>query len=101
MHSVQLLRTIWKIGFVQFAGCIWYDQNDVDDNTESSDTLDAEENVAEQEVLCVLQMQEMEWMFLDDIEYDNIEDVPVVKDPEVRTPLFDPTTENVDDARDS
>ena len=41
-------------------GCIWYDQNDVDDNTESNDTLDAEENVAEQEVLCVLQMQEME-----------------------------------------
>ena len=40
-------------------------------------------------------------MSLDDIEYDNIEDVPVVKDPEVRTPLFDPTTENVDDARDS
>ena len=25
----------------------------------------------------------MEWMSLDDIKYDNIEDVPVVKNPEV------------------
>ena len=43
----------------------------------------------------------MEWMSLDDIEYDNIEDVPVVKDAEVGTPLFDPATENVNDACDS
>ena len=40
-------------------------------------------------------MQKMEWMSLDDIEYDNIEDVPVVKNPEVGTPLFDPTMENM------
>ena len=60
-----------------------------------------EENIAEQEALCVLQMQKMEWMSLDDTEYDNIEDVLVVKDPEVGNPLLDPTTENVDDARDS
>ena len=85
----------------------------VDDNADSNDTLDLEENVAErvrpfriasirqQEVLCVLQMQEMERMSLHDIEYDNIEDVPVGKDPEVGTPLFDPTTENADDACDS
>ena len=46
--------------------------------------------------VCVLQMQEMEWMSLDDIEYDNIEDVHVVKDPKVGTPLFDPTTKNAD-----
>ena len=78
----------------------------VDDNTESNGTLDVVENVAErvrplpiagirqQEVLCILQMREMEWMSLDDIKYDNIEDVPVAKDPEVETPLFDTTTEN-------
>ena len=46
-------------------------------------------------------MQEMEWMSLDETEYDNIEDVPFVKGLEVRTHLFDPTTENVDDACDS
>ena len=40
-------------------------------------------------------MQKMGWMSLDDIEYDNIEDVPVVKNPEVGTPLFDPTMENM------
>ena len=34
-------------------------------------------------------------MSLDDIEYDNIEDVSVVKDPAIKEiPLFDPTTEN-------
>ena len=38
-------------------------------------------------------MQEMEWMSLDETEYDNIE--------EVGTHLFDPTTRNVDDACDS
>ena len=82
-------------------------------NVESNDTLDVEENVAErlrplriaairqQEVLCVLQIQEMEWMFLDDIEYGNIEDVLVAKDPEVKILLFDPTTENADHACDS
>ena len=46
-------------------------------------------------------MQEMEWMSLDNIEYDNIKDVPVLKDAEVGTPLFDPTKENVDDACDN
>ena len=46
-------------------------------------------------------MQEMKWMSLDDIEYDNIEDVPVAKYLEVGTSLFDPTTENVDDVCDS
>ena len=40
-------------------------------------------------------MQEIEWMSLDHIEHDNTEDAPVVKDPEVRTLIFDPTTENV------
>ena len=85
----------------------------VDDNAESNGTLDVVKNVAErvrtlriavirqQDVLYVLQMQKMESMCLDDIEYNNIEDVPVVKDPEVGTPLFDPTTKNVDDACDS
>ena len=76
----------------------------VDDNAESSNTLDVE-NVAERVIsrwtLCILQMQKIEWMSLDDINYDNIEDVPAVNDPEVRTPLFDPTTENVDDVSDS
>ena len=59
----------------------------VDDNTESKDTLDVEQNVAErvrplriaaiwqQETLCVLEMQEIEWMALDDTEYGNTEDV--------------------------
>ena len=88
--------------------------NHVDDNTVSSDTLcGVEENVAErvrplliaairqQEAVCVLQMQEMEWMSLDNIEYDNIKDVPVLKDAEVGTPLFGPTKENVDDACDN
>ena len=82
-------------------------------NAESNDTLDVEQNVAErvrplriaairhQEALCVLQIQEMEWMSWDDIEYGNIEDVLVVKDPEARILLFDPTTENVDHACDS
>ena len=37
-------------------------------------------------------MQEMKWIFLDDIEYDRIEDVPIAIDPEVGTPLFDLTT---------
>ena len=46
-------------------------------------------------------MQKIEWMSLDDINYDNIEDVPAVNDSEVRTSLFDPTTENVDDVCDS
>ena len=46
-------------------------------------------------------MQSMEWMYLDDIEYNNIEDVHVVKDPVVRIPLYDPTTENVVNAGDS
>ena len=46
-------------------------------------------------------MQKIEWMSLDDINYGNIENVPAVNDPEVRTPLFDPTTENVDDVCDS
>lgn len=45
-------------------------------------------------------MQEMEWMYMDDIEYNNIEDVPVVKDSVVRTPVFDPITENLDAACD-
>ena len=40
-------------------------------------------------------MQEIEWMSLDHIEHDNTEDAPVIKDPEVRTLIFDPTTENV------
>ena len=44
-----------------------------------------------------MQMQEIEWMSLDDVKYDNIEDVPRVKDLEVGTPLCDPTRENVDD----
>ena len=39
-------------------------------------------------------------MMCDDIVYVNIEDVPVVKDPFVGTPLFEPTTENVVNARD-
>ena len=77
-----------------------------------NNTLDVEENIAErvrwlgiaaiqqQEALCVLQMQEMEWICLDEIEYNNIKDVSAVNDPEVRTPLFDPITENVDDACD-
>ena len=42
----------------------------------------------------------VEWTSLDDIVYVNIEDVPVVKDPFVGTPLFEPTTENVVNARD-
>ena len=37
-------------------------------------------------------MQEMKRIFLDDIEYDRIEDVPIAIDPEVGTPLFDLTT---------
>ena len=37
-------------------------------------------------------------MPLTDIEYDNIEYVPIVKDAEVGTPLFGPTAKNVDDA---
>ena len=45
--------------------------------------------------ICILLKQKMEWMSLDDIEYDNIEDVSVVKDPAIKEiPLFDPTTEN-------
>ena len=76
---------------------------------EGNDTLDVEENVAQrvrplqiaairqQEALCFLQMQDMPRMSLDDIEYDNVEDEPVVKDPEFGTPLFDPRTKNVDD----
>ena len=47
-----------------------------------------------------MQMQEMEWICLDEIEYNNIKDVSAVNDPEVRTPLFDPITENVGDACD-
>ena len=46
-------------------------------------------------------MQKIEWMSLDDIKYDNIEDVHVESDPEIGTPLFDPTTENVDNLCDS
>ena len=77
---------------------------------ESNDTLGVEENVAErvrplqiaairqQETLCFLKMQDMPWMSSDNIKYDNAEDVPVVKDPEFGTPLFDPRTENIDDA---
>ena len=38
---------------------------------------------------------------LDDIEYDNVKEVPVVKNPVVGTPLFDLTTEKVVDTRDS
>ena len=37
----------------------------------------------------------VEWMSLDDIVYDNIENVPVVKDTFVGTPLLDPKTEIV------
>ena len=40
-------------------------------------------------------------MSLDNIEYNNIEDVPVAKNSEVRTPLNDPTMENIDGACDS
>lgn len=32
-------------------------------------------------------MQEMEWMSLDDIEYDYIEDITVVKNPGIGTPV--------------
>lgn len=82
----------------------------VEDKAESSNTLDVGENIAEiviplriasirqQKTLCVLQMQEMEWMYMDGIEYNNIEDVPVVKHSVVRTPVFDPITENLDAA---
>ena len=38
---------------------------------------------------------------LDEIEYDNVKEVPVVKNPVVGTPLFDLTTEKVVDTRDS
>ena len=37
-------------------------------------------------------MQEMKWIFLDDIEHGNIKAVAVATDPAVGTPLFDPTT---------
>ena len=78
----------------------------VDNNAKSNDTSDVE-NFAERvralrnaairqrEVLCVFWMQEMEWMFLDGIQYNNIVDVPVVKSPVAVTPLFHPSTENV------
>ena len=48
-----------------------------------------------------MQMQEMEWMLLDDIEYDDLEGIHVVNDPEVGTPLFNPSTESLDDSGDS
>ena len=35
----------------------------------------------------------MELISLDGIEYDNVEDVPIVKDSVIGTPIFDPTTE--------
>ena len=40
-------------------------------------------------------------MSLDDIEYDDLEGIPVVNDPEVGTPLFNPSTENLNDSGDS
>ena len=48
-----------------------------------------------------MQMQEMEWMSLDDIEYDDLEGIPVVNDPANGTPLFNPSTENLDHSGDS
>ena len=84
----------------------------VDNNAKSNDTS-VVENFAERvralrnaairqrEVLCVFWMQEMEWMFLDGIQYNNIVDVPVVKSPVAGTPLFHPSTENVVKTGDS
>ena len=43
----------------------------------------------------------MEWISLDGIEYDNVEDVPIVKDSVIGTPIFDPTTEKFVNAGDS
>ena len=85
-----------------------------DNDAKSEEASDAEESVAteivrslriavirQREAICVMQMQEMEWMSLDEIEYDDLEGIPVVNDPEVGTPLFNPSTENLDDSDDS
>ena len=40
-------------------------------------------------------------MYFEDMEYYNTDDVPVVKDPDARTPLFDPTIKNDDNACNS
>ena len=83
-------------------------------DAKSEKASDAEESVAtervrplriaairQREALCVMQMQEMEWMSLDGIEYGDLEAIPVVNDPEVGTPIFNPSTENLDDSGDS
>ena len=68
-----------------------------DNNAESNDASDRADvserviplriaTIQQRDVLCDLWMQQMEWMSLDDIEYDNIEDVLVVKDYMIRTP---------------
>ena len=50
--------------------------------------------------LCFCRCKKWNRWILDDIKYDSIEDVPVVKDPDVGIRLLDTTKENVDDARD-
>ena len=73
------------------------DDNDAK-SEEASDSCVATERVRplriaairQREALCVMQMQEMEWMSLDDIAYDDLECISVVTDPEVGTPLFNP-----------
>ena len=79
-----------------------------DNDAKSEEASDAEEGVAservrhlrmgairQREALCVMQMQEMEWMSLDDIEYGDLEGILVVNDHEVGTPLFNTSTENL------
>ena len=120
MYSIQLLRTKNRMrsiygmyfGTIKMMSIRRRSCKLVDDNAKSNDKLDVE-NVPErvrppriaviqqQKVLCVLQMQKIEWVPLDDTNYNNIEDVHAVSNPEAGTPLFDLTTENIDDLCDS
>ena len=50
--------------------------------------------VCQRDSLGVLQMLEFESMSLDDIYHDNFEDIPLLDDPVVRTPLYDQLIDN-------
>ena len=74
----------------------------IDDSVENNDASDVEKvtervrplriaAIRQQKALCVLRMQQIEWISLDDIECGNKEDVPAVKNPVVANPLFDAT----------
>lgn len=57
--------------------------------------------VCQRESLGVLQMQELESMSLDDIHHDNFENILLVDDPVVGTPLYEQVIDNTDEERDA